>query len=155
MEGAMDSAILRGHLERTIYFTSLIWIFNLWKLNFIQPEDFIDCNGTIASATYRYQKIYDLFLTNSGIDVENMEVREVKIQVKQCEIWPSLEMNETYELRILDKPHVTWLMFELADEQIERSVYPRLVLKMVNHWLLLNLNGVFCEVWKPLYKLPN
>ena len=54
-----------------------------------------------------------------------MEVREVKIQVKQCEIWPSLEMNEKYELRIQDKPHVTWLMFELADEQIERSVHPR------------------------------
>jgi len=48
-----------------------------------------------------------LFLTNSGIDVENMEVREVKIQVKQCEIWPSLEMNEKYEIRIQDKPHVT------------------------------------------------
>ena len=70
------------------------------KLNFIQPEDFNDCNGTIASATNRYQKIYDLFIANSGIYVEKMEVREVKIRVKKCEIWPSLEMNEKYELRV-------------------------------------------------------
>ena len=36
-----------------------------------------------------------------------MEVREVKIEVKQCEIWPSLEMNEKYELRIQDRPHAS------------------------------------------------
>ena len=37
------------------------------------------------------------------MSVENMEVRKVKIQVKKCEIWPSLEMNEKYELRFWDK----------------------------------------------------
>ena len=74
--------------------------FNPEKLGLIQPEDFIDCNGTIASATNRYQKIYDLFVANSGIDAVKLEVRNLKIQVKKCEIWPSLGMNEKYELRI-------------------------------------------------------
>ena len=87
-----------------ILFTLLSKGFNLRKLNFIQPEDFNDCNGTIASATNRYQKIYDLFIANSGIYVEKMEVREVKIRVKKCEIWPSLEMNEKYELRVRETP---------------------------------------------------
>jgi len=75
-------------------------IFNNIKLNFIQPDDFHDCNGTITSATNRYQRIYDLFIANSGINDEKMEVREVKIQVNKCELWPSLEMNEKYELSV-------------------------------------------------------
>ena len=46
-----------------------------------------------------------------------MEVREVKIEVKQCEIWPSLEMNEKYELRIRDKPQTSCHMIHALERR--------------------------------------